>query len=160
MRLTHKKLCELGAGWLKRRAPQKYPVVFVEMKTLGIEIPDVIGFNSESSVIIEAKTSRSDFKKDADKFVRKHPKTGVGNYRFYICKEGLIKKDELPKKWGLLYVCKYNVIKVIKSPLKGNIDNVNNRNRFKVDKSRERQIMYSALRRVFNKEKYKKYFHM
>lgn len=160
MRLTHKKLCNLGASWLKNRAPQKYPVVFVEMKTLGIEIPDVIGFNSESSAIIEAKTSRSDFKKDAEKFVRKHPQYGVGNYRYYICKEGLIKKNEIPKKWGLLYVGKYNVVKVIKSPIRGNIDSVNNKNRFDVDKSRERQIMYSALRRVFNKEKFKKYFYL
>ena len=27
----------------------------------------------------------------------------MGNCRFYLCPEGLIKEEELPDKWGLLY---------------------------------------------------------
>ena len=157
MKLTHKKLCDIGARWLKNRADRKCPVVFVELVAMGIEIPDVIGFNGDCSVLIEAKTSRTDFKKDAEKFTRKNPQYGVGNYRFYICKEGLIKSTEIPYKWGLLYVMKGNKVKVVKSPFKGNFGRGK---RFKVNEQQERNIMYSALRRVFAKEKYKKYFYI
>ena len=157
MKLTHKKLCDIGARWLKNSSPRKCPIVFVEMVTMGAEIPDVIGFTAGSSVMIEAKTSRTDFKKDAEKFSRRYPKTGVGNYRLYICKEGLIKSNEIPYKWGLLYVMKGNRVKVVKSPFKGNMGRGK---RFKVNEGQERNIMYSALRRVFAKEKYKKYFYM
>ena len=152
MKLTHKKLCDIGARWLKNRAAKKCPVVFIELVTMNNEIPDVIGFTGDDSVMIEAKTSRADFKRDAEKFSRRNPNNGIGNYRFYICKEGLIKSTEIPNKWGLLYVMKNNVVKVVKSPFKGNMGRGK---RFKVDEGQERNIMYSALRRVFKKESLK-----
>ena len=156
MRLTHKKLCQIGAIWLKNSAIKKCPVVFIELKALIPEIPDVIGFNSGCSVLLEAKKSHSDFIRDRKKFMRQHPKYGVGNYRLYICKENLISKDELPDKWGLLYVTKDGVVRVIKTPFKGNMGRGL---RFDASKEYERQIMYSALRRVFGKETLKN-FHM
>ena len=63
----------------------------------------------------EVKTSRADFKKDFSKVAkhknlkkpslrlkRKYPMTP--NYFYYVCIEGLIKKNEIPKYAGLIYI--------------------------------------------------------
>jgi len=42
-------------------------VAFKELKTAGIEIPDVIGFGSGFSIVIECKVSRADFLQDKKK---------------------------------------------------------------------------------------------
>ena len=68
-----------------------------------IEIPDVIGFHSHGSILIEAKTSKADFHKDQFKDSRRHTFMGMGRLRYYICPTGLLVTDEMPPKWGLLY---------------------------------------------------------
>src|SRR5690606_27391155 len=68
------------------------------------EIPDVIGFRDDGSFVLEAKTSRSDFLCDRKKPFRINPKEGLGDWRFYIAPEGLIKTNELPPMWGLIEV--------------------------------------------------------
>lgn len=65
---------------------------------------DAILFKSGASFMIETKISRSDFLADKKKSFRNNPNEGVGNYRYYACPDGLIKPEELPKKWGLIYV--------------------------------------------------------
>ncbi len=66
-------------------------------------MPDVIGWkNSCRSVLIECKISRSDFLADREKPFRKNPENGMGCERFYLAPHGMIKKDELPRSWGLL----------------------------------------------------------
>jgi hypothetical protein len=34
--------------------------------------------------------------------VRRNPRRGKGQRRYYLCAAGIIKVEELPKKWGLL----------------------------------------------------------
>lgn len=97
----HDHLTLLGAKWLKK---QGFAVVATEITAVGSrEQPDVVGFRSTCSAIIEAKVSRSDFLADAKKPERGVEGAGLGVYRFYICPPGLIGMDELPAKWGLLY---------------------------------------------------------
>ena len=59
------------------------------------------------SVVIEVKVSHSDFLADKKKFCRSDQaeklKYQAGRVRWYLCPEGVIKKEELPEKWGLLY---------------------------------------------------------
>ena len=62
-----------------------------------------IGFNAYSSCVIECKMSRSDFFADQKKPFR-NDGCGMGQKRFYLCPENLIKETELPQGWGLLYV--------------------------------------------------------
>lgn len=114
----HQNLCEIAAKWLQRgtnyqRAHLSGPACtssFVELKTYARhgETVDSIGFRRDysetTSILVEAKTSISDFKADAKKPFRVDPDTGVGNYRYYICPEGLITVDMLPLKWGLIWV--------------------------------------------------------
>lgn len=114
----HKELCAIAGKWLKKHNQNvlipNCPTVAVELVTIENETPDVIGWSSGSSVMIEVKVGRGDFLSDYKKPFRKIPKTGVGEFRYYICPTGLIKGVELPDKWGLLYFNELNKIEIIK----------------------------------------------
>lgn len=95
----HKPLTLMGASWLKKMG---FGVVGTEMFCHeSRERPDVVGFRTSCSAVIEVKVSRSDFFADRSKPVRLTG--GIGIYRFYLCPEGLIKPEEIPPRWGLLY---------------------------------------------------------
>ena len=86
-------------------------MVLYEFATSADENPDVIGWApGAGSVLIECKLSRSDFLKDATKAVRKNPRTGMGQRRYYLCPPELIQVKDLPLKWGLLWAMKGQVI--------------------------------------------------
>lgn len=96
----HKSLVSLGVRWLKRRCS----IVFYEFATVGNESPDIIGWGSGLSTLVECKASRADFLRDAKKLTRTHPHLGMGQHRYYLCPYGFIETQELPKGWGLLWV--------------------------------------------------------
>lgn len=104
----HNKLVGVGAGWARRNG---FGVVVTETSALGIrEVEDVVAFRANCSAIIECKASRSDFLVDRHK---PHRRTGgVGNYRFYLCQEGIILPEDLPPKWGLLWLKGRSVVVV------------------------------------------------
>jgi len=110
--MNHNEIVQRTAKWLKRHQANivvpNCPIVVAELTTAipTGEIPDVIGFNSHSSILCEVKTSRSDFLRDKKKVFRHNPEMGMGEYRYYVCPEGLIIEKDLPKGWGLLYVSK------------------------------------------------------
>lgn len=89
---THKGSFE---GW----HPFKY--VAIELMTYGKEIPDVWATNGAGTAIVEVKTSRADFLRDAAKHCRQNPIDGIGNFRWYYALQGIIKEEELPADWGL-----------------------------------------------------------
>jgi hypothetical protein len=105
--MQHSTLVAMGVRWLGR----KCSVVLYEFATAADENPDVIGWASGAgSVLIECKLSRSDFLRDAGKTVRKNPRAGMGQRRYYLCPTDVIQVKELPPKWGLLWVTKGQVI--------------------------------------------------
>ncbi|KKN85120.1 hypothetical protein LCGC14_0282890 [marine sediment metagenome] len=111
----HQRLTNQGASWLRRNG---FGVVATELTCFGNrERPDVLGFRSSCSAMIEVKVSRSDFLADHKKPERSSG--GIGVYRFYLCPEGLISPNELPAKWGLLYSKGRTVNAVVKP--RGNI---------------------------------------
>ena len=82
-----------------------------EFATEADENPDVIGWAlGAGSILIECKLSRSDFIKDAAKIVRRNPRAGMGQRRYYLCPPDLIQVKDLPAKWGLLWAIKGQVI--------------------------------------------------
>ena len=124
----HYTLCCEGAKWLRRQTwnyarcrkkpcyntgdcgpcCRKYKYVAVELCTWGSENTDVWGLgNFNDSAIIEVKVSRADFKADQKKWCRSEQAASsglqAGRFRWYLCPEGVIHKEELPNKWGLLY---------------------------------------------------------
>jgi hypothetical protein len=99
--MTHAQLVLLAEQWLRRR--YRCGVVLSEQSCAGGETPDVIGWKGKCrSVLVECKASRADFLADREKPFRKNPAQGMGCERFYLVPEGLLRKDELPKGWGLL----------------------------------------------------------
>ena len=105
---SHRELCKKAAKFLKSKGIQpfhkcQYVVCELERAT-GSESPDAFGICNNSSQLIEVKVSRSDFLADKRKWFRQNPKQGIGDYRSYLCPEGVIKKNDLPEKWGLLWI--------------------------------------------------------
>jgi len=139
--MNHNEIVQRTAKWLKRHHANivvpNCPTVVTELTTATMtgEIPDVIGFNSHSSVLCEVKTSRSDFLRDKKKVFRHNPEMGMGEYRYYVCPHGLIKEMDLPKDWGLLYV-KRKKIEIIKKS-----------ERHECNHRSERTLLLSVIRR-------------
>jgi len=96
--MTHDDLVERASKWLVK----KCPIVVTELIHSGPESPDAIGFKSGNTILIECKTSRSDFLSDAHKFFRRYSSNGMGDYRYYLTPRNLISLNELPDNWGLL----------------------------------------------------------
>lgn len=141
----HEKLIKLGAAWLFKNPPTKgnmyctkCSIVATELSTFALENPDVIGFaNDTNSVLLEAKISRADFKRDFKKKFRINPELGLGNFRLYITPKGLIKTEELPEGWGLLEVDEKDKIRLVKPA-----------ERQTANKEDEIYILTSLLRRI------------
>lgn len=143
--MKHQDLVEIGYKWVMSRCG----VAFKELDAMtgNSEIPDVIGFNSGESFLIECKATRSDFLADKKKTFRMRPETGMGKFRFFMCPKGLISVDELPNNWGLIYVNENGKAKCVHNPFgKGNIYSL--WNCFERDIMAEQRLMYSALRRL------------
>jgi len=98
------------------------------------ETPDVIGFYSGRSVLIESKTNRRDFLNDKKKPHRNG--CGIGDYRLFLCKEDLIHPDELYDDWGLLYTDGKKVWLVEDAEFRPDRD-----------KTHDTMVMYSIMRR-------------
>lgn len=94
----HASLVKLGVRWLSRRSS----TVFYEFAACAKETPDIIGWSSGLSTLIECKATRADFLHDAKKIVRQKPAGGMGQRRYYLCPPGVINIEDLPGKWGLL----------------------------------------------------------
>jgi len=153
--MTHKDLVEVGYKWVLKSGG--CGVAFKELNSGAFngEYPDVIGFASGGhSLLIEVKTSRSDFLSDSRKRFRKDPKIGMGSYRYYLCPKGLIKREELPEGWGLIYVDDKLRARVEYKPM---IEVVKECGTYKYHYTHEKclksehGLMYSALRRLFIK---------
>lgn len=144
MSTTHTELVKIAERWLLKTIG--CGAVFTELVTAAPEIPDALGLRSDYTILIECKTSRADFFADRKKMFRQFPEMGVGDYRFYLCDEGLIRSDELPNGWGLIYWDGKKVKRIV-GP-KGNI--WSNFQEFKLEKSsiQEYRILYSAIRRI------------
>lgn len=109
--LTHSDLCGIAVKWLKRANSAGGPGCHIAVSECRSgwtgEVPDAIGFRAagsidDGSVVVECKTSRSDFLADRKKAHRIDG--GCGNWRYFMAPEGIISPDELPDRWGLLIV--------------------------------------------------------
>ena len=98
--MTHSELVVRAASWLRNEL--NCGVVLCELVTIGQEIPDVIGWVNQRSIVVECKTSRSDFLSDLKKSHR-NPlcSFSLGVWRFYFAPAGIIPADKLPEGWGL-----------------------------------------------------------
>ena len=78
-----------------------YGKVWIVLETHG-EQPDVLGISAcGESILLEVKTSRSDFFADKKKPWRINPEIGMGDFRVYLTPKGLLKPEEIPYGWML-----------------------------------------------------------
>jgi len=105
--VNHDELVTKAEKWLRNTCG--CGVVFAEFKASTNEIPDVLGWKWNYSILVECKTSRSDFLADKKKPFRKLPESGMGNYRFFLTPENLVTVKDLPQNWGLLYSTKRGI---------------------------------------------------
>ena len=143
--LTHDALTVLADKWLKKKnCGVTFNDKFKALAETG-EQPDALGFRSQVSLLVECKCSRSDFFADSKKKFRVNPDLGMGDWRFYLCPEGLISGDEIPLGWGLLWVVKGKVVEV--SGIPSNMHWIS-RKPFNGNKEAEMAMMYGALRKL------------
>jgi len=112
--------------------------VLTEIVTSASETPDVLGWMGfASSVLIECKTSRSDFKADAAKPCRRHPEMGMGVQRYYLAPVGVLAEDEIPQGWGFIEADDDHRVHVRRAS-----------SAFDVDRRAEVRVLLSLLRRL------------
>lgn len=146
--MNHKKLTEHAKFWLKS-AKQCNPV-FSEQGSKNIkEMPDAIGFKSDSCIIVECKTSKSDLNADHKKSFRESG--GLGDERyfcftkklyhelFYEMRDGECGKNTLFKKectfdfkgWGVIVCDEYGQIRQARDMKSGEFEsNIMNERHF------------------------------
>lgn len=141
--LGHSDIVEAAYYWAMNSG--KCAFVLKEMHSTTYEIPDIIGFFGYcTSMLIECKASRGDFLADKKKSFRQNPSMGMGKYRFYCCPDGMIKKEELPPKWGLIYVGNTGNPRCVLNPLKSNSSDESIFEEY--NEEGEKRMMYTALR--------------
>lgn len=134
-RSLHAFLVLKAAAWLRRKGC----VPFSELVTSAGEIPDGFGLSSGGmTILVECKSSRADFLRDAKKFQRRTG-LGLGNLRYYMAPAGVIQPDELPPAWGLLEVKGRRAREVVKAKLQPD-ENMADR--------QDKRFLFSVLRRL------------
>lgn len=98
---SHAELVDAAAVWL--RNSRKCRIVATEIVTGASETPDAIGFTSRESIVIECKTSRTDFFRNGEKF-HEQSERSVGDERWFLTIAGLVQPGEVPDGWGLLEI--------------------------------------------------------
>lgn len=147
---THKELVMIAYRWAMGSAGCGFALR--EPVTMGWETPDVIGFRSGMSVVIEVKTSRADFFADKKKPFRMNPFLGMGRFRFFMCPTDLIKVSELPDRWGLIYVNEKGQSRCVHNPfIVTGKQPCYWANGHESNESSERDVLYSALRKLNQK---------
>lgn len=100
---THGYLVRRAARWVAQH--KRCGIVTRELAAGGANcIPDVIGWRcgAKVSVLVECKTSVSDFRADLKKFHHQNTEYCMGTFRYYFTPAGLLSPELLPTGWGLV----------------------------------------------------------
>jgi hypothetical protein len=135
----HQQMVAKAVEWLRVR--YGCAIILSEQSCGSGEVPDVIGWKGFcQSVLVECKVSRGDFLADASKPVRLHPGEALGSRRLYMAPAGMIRREELPKHWGLLELSGREVTLTVKP---GRVDL-----RTETGLKKEMNLLLASLRRV------------
>jgi hypothetical protein len=143
--MTHDELVDRGRSWLRRQGCAIVLAEFAANVYTG-EQPDVLGWRDGLSLLVECKTSRSDFLADRRKKFRSQPDTGMGDWRFYLTPPGIVNVADLPPGWGLLWAHPRKIERVHGGPF-GN-SSWHAQRPFVANYAVERMMLVSALRRL------------
>jgi len=144
--LTHAELVRHAEKWLYSSYKNMTPLghvrcshVVTELRAATIygECADALGWAQGRSILIECKTSRSDFKRDSGKIFRRYEQDGLGKQRYLLTNPGIITTDDLPEKWGFLEMTSSGVLRVVRES-----------EFFEYNKEDEMKILLSVIRRM------------
>lgn len=107
--MTHREIEERGHKWLKNSLNCRVALIEPSAFTRSREIPDVIGWQHNKCILLEVKTSVSDFRNDQKKRSRRSRKYALGDWRIYLTPPNLLENQEIPEGWSW-YVVKGNGI--------------------------------------------------
>ncbi len=113
--MTHAELVRAAADWVRRR---RYRVVLEDVQATCVsEQPDCIGWKTNgASILVECKSSRSDFLRDRKKSWRRDAERGMGYERYYaVSSLSVTGHDYDAGGWGLLLVTGRKVVVLKKS---------------------------------------------
>lgn len=114
--MTHDELVYKAARWAKSIG---FSVVLTELKANSDsgEIPDVLAFRNNVSLLIECKASFRDFIADSKKSFRKPDNAlGVGDWRFYFAPAEVIPVARLPDGWGIVETSPKRIVNTLGVP--------------------------------------------
>ncbi len=135
----HAQLVSRAVEWLRHR--YGCGIILSEQYCASGEVPDVIAWKGFcKSVLVECKVSRADFLADAAKPFRLCPEEALGSQRFYLAPAGMIRREELPKGWGLLE-SKGREVQMTVKPARGDL-------RSPAGLMKEMNLLLASLRRV------------
>lgn len=100
--MTHNDLILRGIRWLKNSLHCRVVISELVAYTKSGEIPDAIGWVHNRCILIECKTSLSNFYADRRKRSRWDGFPALGHWRFYLTPPSLIVKP--PRGWGVYEV--------------------------------------------------------
>lgn len=98
---THDELVGRACRWLLN-SKRCYSVLAEREAWSTGERADAIGWEFWASHLVECKTSLSDFYADRSKRCRRAARQ-LGDRRWYLCRAGLIRPEQVRDGWGLLY---------------------------------------------------------
>lgn len=98
----HSDLVERAGRWLS--TTRRCGLVVQEGQCWSVgEFPDAIGWMPDGrSILVECKTSRSDFHADKRKISKQSGRETMGRERWYLTPRGLLSPEDLPDGYGLL----------------------------------------------------------
>jgi len=102
--MTHAELVARAERWLRNTIGCGAVLTELTAYTRSGEVPDAIGWSNGRSILVECKTTRSDFQADRLKRARRPDIAAIGHWRFYLAPPGVLDPDGLPYGWGLYEV--------------------------------------------------------
>lgn len=111
--MTHAELVERAGKWLKNSLHCRVVLTEHVAYTRSCETPDAIGWVNNRAILVECKTSRSDFYADRRKPSRHKDFPALGVWRFYFappCLLGIKDINYMAEGWGLYAVHKNKIV--------------------------------------------------
>lgn len=102
--MTHGELVAKAGSWLLNK--KRCVLILEEPSPWAVrEFPDAIGWTVQGySILVECKTSRSDFARDKHKSSKGSGRETMGRERWYLTPQGVLTPADMPPGVGLMVV--------------------------------------------------------
>jgi len=102
--MSHTELVNRAIKWLRNTLHCRVVLAELVAYTISGETPDAIGWVHNKAILVECKTTLSDFYADRKKRARHINYPALGAWRFFLTPPGLVPKNKLEYGWGLYEV--------------------------------------------------------